>query len=111
MVSIIFWIALNAAIEVIKDELRGKIAEINIEAVKEGYNLLDRKYNLETQKNKKILINGNQAVGVRAMNGSSGGGFTLMVEALRLAGMIEVLLYNRRPFCGEEVYSKVREVL
>ncbi len=45
------------------------------------------------------------------MNGSSGGGFTLMVEALRLAGMIEVLLYNRRPFCGEEVYSKVREVL
>ncbi len=35
MVSIIFWIALNAAIEVIKDELSGKIAEINIEAVKE----------------------------------------------------------------------------
>lgn len=142
-----FGLPMDAAIEVIKDELSEKMAEVNIEAVKEGYNLLETKYNLETQKNEKIVINGNQAVGVgaiaagvkfycgypmtpstgvlnyiakhsdeygiavdqvedevaalnmalgasyagvRAMTGSSGGGFALMVEALSLAGMIEV---------------------
>jgi 2-oxoglutarate ferredoxin oxidoreductase subunit alpha len=142
-----FGLPMDAAIEVIKDELSESVVEVNIEAIKEGYNLLDTKYNLETQKNGKILINGNQAVGVgaiaagvkfycgypmtpstgvlsyvaqhsdeygiavdqvedevaalnmalgasyagvRAMTGSSGGGFALMVEALSLAGMIEV---------------------
>ena len=38
--------------------------------------------------------------GVRAMTGSSGGGFALMVEALSLAGMIEVpvvVIYIKRP--------------
>jgi 2-oxoglutarate ferredoxin oxidoreductase subunit alpha len=142
-----FGLPMDVAIEVIKDELSEKIVEDNIAAIKEGYNLLDTKYKLETQKNEKILINGNQAAGVgaiaagvkfycgypmtpstgvlnyvaqhsdeygiavdqvedevaalnmalgasyagvRAMTGSSGGGFALMVEALSLAGMIEV---------------------
>lgn len=142
-----FGLPMDVAIEVIKDELSEKIVEDNIAAIKEGYNLLDTKYNLETQMNEKILINGNQAAGVgaiaagvkfycgypmtpstgvlsyvaqhsdeygiavdqvedevaalnmalgasyagvRAMTGSSGGGFALMVEALSLAGMIEV---------------------
>jgi 2-oxoglutarate ferredoxin oxidoreductase subunit alpha len=152
-----FGLPMDAAIEVIKDELSEKIVEDNIAAIKEGYNLLDTKYNLETQKNEKILINGNQSVGVgaiaagvkfycgypmtpstgvlnyiaqhadeyeiavdqvedevaalnmalgasyagvRAMTGSSGGGFALMVEALSLAGMIEVpivLINVQRP--------------
>lgn len=38
-----------------------------------------------------MAIGGNYA-GVRAMTGSSGGGFSLMVEALGLAGMVEVPL-------------------
>lgn len=142
-----FGLPMDAAIEVIKDELSEKVVEDNIAAIKEGYNLIDTKYNLETKINEKILINGNQAAGVgaiaagvkfycgypmtpstgvlnyvaqhsdkygiavdqvedevaalnmalgasyagvRAMTGSSGGGFALMVEALSLAGMIEV---------------------
>ncbi|NLC69721.1 MAG: 2-oxoacid:acceptor oxidoreductase subunit alpha, partial [Clostridiaceae bacterium] len=142
-----FGLPVDIAIEVIKEKLSNKIVEINIKAVKKGYDLLDTKYNLEIKKNETILINGNQAVGagaiaagvkfycgypmtpstgilnyiahhsneynivvdqvedevaalnmalgasyagVRAMTGSSGGGFALMVEALSLAGMIEV---------------------
>ncbi|MEA5094994.1 MAG: 2-oxoacid:acceptor oxidoreductase subunit alpha [Sedimentibacter saalensis] len=142
-----FGLPMDAAIEVIKDELSEKVVEDNIAAIKEGYNLIDTKYSLETKINEKILINGNQAAGVgaiaagvkfycgypmtpstgvlnyvaqhsdkygiavdqvedevaalnmalgasyagvRAMTGSSGGGFALMVEALSLAGMIEV---------------------
>lgn len=152
-----FGLPLNVALEVIKENFNEKIVEVNIEALKEGYGLLDTKYNLESKKNKKILITGNQAVGlgaiaagvkfycaypmtpstgvlnflakhsdeygiaidqvedevaalnmalgasyagVRAMTGSSGGGFALMVEALSLAGIIEVpivLINVQRP--------------
>lgn len=142
-----FGLPIDIAIEALKDELNDNIAQVNIEAIEEGYTLLETKYNIEPLKEEKILINGNQAVGVgaiaagvkfycgypmtpstgvlnyiaqhadeyeiavdqvedevsalnmalgasyagvRAMTGSSGGGFALMVEALSLAGMIEV---------------------
>ena len=142
-----FGLPIDISIEALIDELNDKIAQVNIEAIEEGYTLLDTKYNIKALNNEKILINGNQAVGVgaiaagvkfycgypmtpstgvlnyiaehsdefeiavdqvedevaalnmalgaayagvRAMTGSSGGGFALMVEALSLAGMIEV---------------------
>lgn len=131
----------------IKEEFNKDIAELNLQALKKGYDLIDTEISLKTPEDKNILINGNQAValgaiaagckfycgypmtpstgiltfmsyhsnemgiaveqvedeiaalnmalgasyaGVRAMTGSSGGGFALMVEALSLAGMIEV---------------------
>ncbi|WP_029688374.1 2-oxoacid:acceptor oxidoreductase subunit alpha [Thermoanaerobacter sp. A7A] len=131
----------------IKEEFNKDIAELNLQALKKGYDLIDTEISLKTSEDKNILINGNQAValgaiaagckfycgypmtpstgilsfmsyhsnemgiaveqvedeiaalnmalgasyaGVRAMTGSSGGGFALMVEALSLAGMIEV---------------------
>ncbi|HHW56205.1 MAG TPA: 2-oxoacid:acceptor oxidoreductase subunit alpha [Clostridia bacterium] len=131
----------------IKEEFNKDIAELNLQALKRGYALIDTEISLKTAEDKNILINGNQAValgaiaagckfycgypmtpstgilsfmsyhsnemgiaveqvedeiaalnmalgasyaGVRAMTGSSGGGFALMVEALSLAGMIEV---------------------
>ncbi len=133
--------------EVIKDEFKDEIYRVNINALRAGYAMLDEEYKLETLEDDKIIINGNQGVGlgaiaagckfycgypmtpstgilnyiaahgndmgiavdqvedevaalnmalgasyagVRAMTGSSGGGFSLMVEALSLAGMIEV---------------------
>ena len=142
-----FGLPIDISIEALIDELNDKIAQVNIETIEEGYTLLDTKYNIKALNNEKILINGNQAVGVgaiaagvkfycgypmtpstgvlnyiaqhsdefeiavdqvedevaalnmalgaayagvRAMTGSSGGGFALMVEALSLAGMIEV---------------------
>lgn len=133
--------------EVIKEEFKDEIYRVNINALRAGYAMLDEEHKLETLEDGKIIINGNQAVGlgaiaagckfycgypmtpstgvlnyiathaddmgiavdqvedevaalnmalgasyagVRAMTGSSGGGFALMVEALSLAGMIEV---------------------
>ncbi len=133
--------------EVIKEEFKDEIYRVNINALRAGYAMLDEEHKLETLEDDKIIINGNQAVGlgaiaagckfycgypmtpstgvlnyiathaddmgivvdqvedevaalnmalgasyagVRAMTGSSGGGFALMVEALSLAGMIEV---------------------
>nr|WP_169725623.1 2-oxoacid:acceptor oxidoreductase subunit alpha [Caldanaerobacter subterraneus] len=131
----------------IKEEFNKDIAELNLQALKKGYDLVDTEISLKISEDKNILINGNRAValgaiaagckfycgypmtpstgiltfmshhsnemgiaveqvedeiaalnmalgasyaGVRAMTGSSGGGFALMVEALSLAGMIEV---------------------
>lgn len=131
----------------IKEEFNKDIAELNLQALKRGYALIDAKISLKASEDKNILINGNQSMalgaisagckfycgypmtpstgilsfmsyhsnemgiaveqvedeiaalnmalgasyaGVRAMTGSSGGGFALMVEALSLAGMIEV---------------------
>lgn len=142
-----FGLPMDIAAEVIREELKEDLLEINLKALQEGYNLSETKHFLTTSKDENILINGNQAVGlgaiaagcrfycgypmtpstsilnfmaahsddfgiaidqvedevaalnmalgasyagVRAMTGSSGGGFALMVEALSLAGMIEV---------------------
>jgi len=153
----IFGLPLDIAEGVIRDEFSGKIAETNIQAVREGYEMIGVRHKLETREDKNIIINGNQAVamgaiaagckfycgypmtpssgvltfmasksdemgimvqqvedevaalnmalgasyaGVRAMTGSSGGGFALMVEALSLAGMIEtpvVVIDVQRP--------------
>jgi len=152
-----FGLPIDLAMETVREQFDAEIAQVNVAAVKEGYALLEAKYKLETRKNEKILINGNQAValgaiaagvkfycaypmtpstgvlnfiaqhadefgiavdqvedevaalnmalgasyaGVRAMTGSSGGGFSLMVEALSLAGITEVpivLINVQRP--------------
>lgn len=152
-----FGLPIEVAEEAMTEELKEDILEVNLKALKEGYNLAKTKYFLTTSKDENILINGNQAVGlgaiaagcrfycgypmtpstgvlnfmaahsddfgiavdqvedevaalnmalgasyagVRAMTGSSGGGFALMVEALSLAGMIEVpvvLINVQRP--------------
>ncbi len=152
-----FGLPMDIAAEVIREELKEDLLEINLKALQEGYNLSETKHFLTTSKDENILINGNQAVGlgaiaagcrfycgypmtpstsilnfmaahsddfgiaidqvedevaalnmalgasyagVRAMTGSSGGGFALMVEALSLAGMIEVpvvLINVQRP--------------
>ncbi|NLL80760.1 MAG: 2-oxoacid:acceptor oxidoreductase subunit alpha [Tissierellia bacterium] len=139
--------------KVLEDELAPKIFEVNRQALERGYELLERKYNIDKREDNNILINGNQALalgaiaagckyycgypmtpsssvmtyiakhanemrivvdqiedevgalnmalgasyaGVRAMTGSSGGGFALMVEALSLAGIIEtpIVVFN-----------------
>lgn len=142
-----FGVPMDIAAKIIKEEFKEEIADVNLKALEEGYKLLDTKYNLQIREDDKILINGNEAVGlgaiaagckfycgypmtpstgvltyiakhaneynivvdqvedevaalnmalgasyagVRAMTGSSGGGFALMVEALSLAGIIEV---------------------
>lgn len=152
-----FGVSLRSGEEILKEEFKEEIANINIKALHSGYEMVDRKYALDTLEDENILINGNQAVGlgaiaagckfycgypmtpstgvlnfiasyademeividqvedevaalnmtlgasyagVRAMTGSSGGGFALMVEALSLAGMIEVpvvLINVQRP--------------
>ena len=152
-----FGLPMDIAAEVIKEEFKEGIIEINLRALEEGYKQSKNRYSLTTFKDESILINGNQAVGVgaiaagcrfycgypmtpstgvlnylaahsnefgiavdqvedevaalnmalgaayagvRAMTGSSGGGFALMVEALSLAGMIEVpvvLINVQRP--------------
>ncbi len=152
-----FGLPMDIAAEVIREELKEDLLDINLKALQEGYNLSETKHFLTTSKDENILINGNQAVGlgaiaagcrfycgypmtpstsilnfmaahsddfgiaidqvedevaalnmalgasyagVRAMTGSSGGGFALMVEALSLAGMIEVpvvLINVQRP--------------
>jgi 2-oxoglutarate ferredoxin oxidoreductase subunit alpha len=152
-----FGLPMDIAAEVMREELKEDLLEINLKALQEGYNLSETKHFLTTSKDENILINGNQAVGlgaiaagcrfycgypmtpstsilnfmaahsddfgiaidqvedevaalnmalgasyagVRAITGSSGGGFALMVEALSLAGMIEVpvvLINVQRP--------------
>jgi 2-oxoglutarate/2-oxoacid ferredoxin oxidoreductase subunit alpha len=139
-------------------KLDEKLRNLNIEAVKLGYKMIDSKYSLEGKDlSNHILINGNNAIalgaiaggldfysaypmtpatsimtylakkqvevglvvdqaedeisainfavgasyaGARAMTGSSGGGFSLMVEALGLAGITEtplVVVNSQRP--------------
>lgn len=152
-----FGLSLKSSEEIIEEEFKEEIATINIKALYAGYEMVNRKYDIETLEDKNILIDGNQAVGlgaiaagckfycgypmtpstgvlnfiaahademeiavdqvedevaalnmalgasyagVRAMTGSSGGGFALMVEALSLAGIIEVpvvLINVQRP--------------
>ena len=152
-----FGLSLEIANEVIDDILGEKISSVNKEALLKGYEMLERKYEMPEREDKKIIINGNQALamgaiaagckyycgypmtpsssvmtflsskskemgimvdqiedevgalnmalgasyaGVRAMTGSSGGGFALMVEALSLAGIIEtpIVVFNaQRP--------------
>ena len=141
----------------IEESLSEKILDVNLGALRKGYDLVETKINLKVRDDKKILINGNQALalgaiaagckyycgypmtpstsimtyisskanqmgivvdqiedevgalnmaigasyaGVRAMTASSGGGFSLMVEALSLAGVSEtpiVLVNAQRP--------------
>ena len=139
-------------------KLDEKLRNLNIEAIKSGYKLIDSKYSLEgNDLSNHLLINGNNAIalgaiaggldfysaypmtpatsimtylakkqvevglvvdqaedeisainfaigasyaGARAMTGSSGGGFSLMVEALGLAGITEtplVVVNSQRP--------------
>ena len=139
-------------------KLDEKVRNLNIEAIKSGYKLIDSKYSLKgNDLSNHILINGNNAIalgaiaggldfysaypmtpatsimtylakkqvevglvvdqaedeisainfaigasyaGARAMTGSSGGGFSLMVEALGLAGITEtplVIVNSQRP--------------
>ena len=139
-------------------KLDEKLRNLNIEAVKSGYKLIDSKYSLEGKDlSNHLLINGNNAIalgaiaggldfysaypmtpatsimtylakkqvevglvvdqaedeisainfaigasyaGARAMTGSSGGGLSLMVEALGLAGITEtplVVVNSQRP--------------
>ncbi|WFA09922.1 2-oxoacid:acceptor oxidoreductase subunit alpha [Tissierella sp. Yu-01] len=142
-----FGLSLDIAKEVIYDVLGDKISDVNKQALEKGYDMLERKYNLEKKDDNHILINGNQALalgaiaagcryycgypmtpsssvmtymsakanemgivvdqiedevgalnmalgasyaGVRALTGSSGGGFALMTEALSLAGITEI---------------------
>lgn len=139
-------------------KLDENLRNLNIEAIKSGYKLIDSKYSLKgTDLSNHLLINGNNAIalgaiaggldfysaypmtpatsimtylakkqvevglvvdqaedeisainfaigasyaGARAMTGSSGGGFSLMVEALGLAGITEtplVVVNSQRP--------------
>lgn len=137
---------LETAEEVIGEILRSEHVEMNIEALRYGYDLIDGGSEYDALKSDTILIDGNSAIGygavaagckfycgypmtpssgvlgfmesaseemeiavdqvedevaalnmalgasyagVRAMTGSSGGGFALMQEAMSLAGMIE----------------------
>jgi len=141
-----FGLPVNLAEDVLNEEFKEKIAQDNIDAINEGYKLIDNKCKLEVKKENNIIINGNNALslgavaagckyycgypmtpstsilkyfshkseavgiavdqvedevaalnmalgasyaGVRAMTGSSGGGFALMVEALSFAGISE----------------------
>lgn len=148
---------IEIAEKVVSENFTGKILEVNINALKSGYGLVNEIQQLPTKKDDKIIINGNQALalgaiaagvkyycgypmtpstsvmsyisskasemgivvdqiedevgalnmalgaayaGVRAMTGSSGGGFALMVEALSLAGILEtpvVIVNAQRP--------------
>ncbi len=152
-----FGMNIDIAKDVVDDVLGEKISPVNKEALKKGFHMLERKYELPKRQDGHILLNGNQALaigaiaagckyycgypmtpsssvmtyiaskademgivvdqiedevgalnmslgasyaGVRAMTGSSGGGFALMVEALSLAGIIEtpIVVFNaQRP--------------
>lgn len=141
-----FGLPINLAQDVLNEEFKENLAQNNIDAINEGYKLIDNKYRLVPKKENNIIINGNNALslgavaagckyycgypmtpstsilryfsskseaaqiavdqvedevaalnmalgasyaGVRAMTGSSGGGFALMVEALSFAGISE----------------------
>ncbi|HZJ83301.1 MAG TPA: 2-oxoacid:acceptor oxidoreductase subunit alpha [Clostridia bacterium] len=62
-----FGLPMDVAIEVLKERFREDIAQMNIEALKGGYELVESKYKLEAREDKNILINGNNAVGLGAV--------------------------------------------
>lgn len=62
-----FGLPTNKAEEVLKERFREDIAEVNIEALKAGYELVDSKYQLEPREDEHIIINGNDAVGLGAV--------------------------------------------
>ncbi len=62
-----FGLDIRIAEDVIEDELKESIVDINIEALKAGYNLVDEKYKLDVLEDKHIIINGNQAVALGAI--------------------------------------------
>ncbi len=53
--------------KIIKEIFNEKIADINIRALEEGYNMAETKHKLETREDRSILINGNQAVALGAI--------------------------------------------
>jgi len=152
-----FGLDLNIAEDALREMFSGKIQEVNLKGLNEGYDISKSKYSIEISKDENIIINGNQALamgaiaagvkyycgypmtpstsvmsyisskasqmgilvdqiedevgalnmvlgasyaGVRAMTGSSGGGFSLMTEAISLAGITElpaVIVNAQRP--------------
>ena len=152
-----FDLDLEIAIKALGETFKGKVLDLNIEALNRGYELVQTQFSLEKKKDDRIIINGNQALalgaiaagvkyycgypmtpstsvmsyisakskemgivvdqiedevgalnmalgasyaGTRAMTGSSGGGFALMVEALSLSGILEqpvVVVNAQRP--------------
>lgn len=146
----LFSLSLDGVKKVLSQELAEKYLDINIEAFKKGYDLVESRYpKLQADFSGHMLINGNKALalgalasglkfysaypmspstsimeflaehgkdlnvvieqaedeiaainmaigasftGVRAMTGTSGGGFSLMVEALGLSGIAEIPL-------------------
>ena len=53
--------------KIIRKEFDEKIAGINIEALDQGYELIERKHKLEIKEDKSIIINGNKAVALGAI--------------------------------------------
>ncbi|MDO9492461.1 2-oxoacid:acceptor oxidoreductase subunit alpha [Acetobacterium sp.] len=146
----LFNIPLDHTADIIKADLRADLAEINISALKMGYDLVDSNYDFPlTQTSEHLLVSGNTAIGLGAvaaglrfysaypmspstslldffnahsrtmaiaveqaedeiaainmaigasyagapaMTGTSGGGFSLMVEALGFTGIAEIPL-------------------
>ncbi|PKM60348.1 MAG: 2-oxoacid:acceptor oxidoreductase subunit alpha [Firmicutes bacterium HGW-Firmicutes-4] len=146
----LFNIPLDHAATIIKSELRADLVEINISAIKSGYDLVDASYGFPmAQTTEHLLLSGNTAIGLgavaagirfysaypmspsttllgffsaqsstmaiaveqaedeiaainmaigasyagaTAMTGTSGGGFSLMVEALGFTGIAEIPL-------------------
>lgn len=62
-----FGVPMDIAAKIIKEEFKEEIADVNLKALEEGYKLLDAKYNLQIREDDKILINGNEAVGLGAI--------------------------------------------
>ncbi len=62
-----FGVPMDIAAKIIKEEFKEEIADVNLKALEEGYKLLDTKYNLQIREDDKILINGNEAVGLGAI--------------------------------------------
>lgn len=141
---------LNYAEEVIKESVKSQYFDINIKAIKEGYDMVEARYDhIDGDFKDWLLLSGNQAIalgaiagglkfyaaypmspstsimeylasksiavdivveqaedeiaainmaiagyyaGARSMTGTSGGGFSLMVEALGLSGIAEIPL-------------------
>ena len=53
--------------KIIREGFNEKIAEVNLKALDEGYDLVDTEHKLETREDKSILINGNNAVALGAI--------------------------------------------
>lgn len=152
-----FGLDFEIARKALEETFKGKVLQLNMEALEKGYGLTETVVPLERKEDTKIIMNGNQALalgaiaagvkyycgypmtpstsvmsyisekskemgivvdqiedevgalnmalgasyaGTRAMTGSSGGGFALMVEALSLAGILEqpvVVVNAQRP--------------